>query len=79
MSTDNDQATGFIATANSNRAVLCDRELNIVQVLEGLEIAGLHMTGTAKSAVLGTYSPAGKLTIWNISSLLERMKGYVLP
>jgi hypothetical protein len=36
------------------------------------------MTGTAKSAVLGTYSSAGKLTIWNISSLLDKMKGYVL-
>lgn len=76
---DSDRLRTFVVLANSSRAVLCDRELNIVQILEGLEIAGLHMTGTAKSAVLGTYSPAGKLTIWNISSLLERMKGYVLP
>lgn len=67
---DSDRLRTFVVLANNSKVVLCDRDLNIVQTLEGLEISGVHMAGTAKSAVLGTYSPTGKLTIWNISSLL---------
>lgn len=76
---DSDRLRTFVVLASSSRAVLCDRDLNVLQTIEGLEIGGLHVTGSAKSAVLATCSPAGKLTVWNISGLLERMKGYVLP
>ena len=75
---DNDRLRTFVVVANREKAVLCDRELNVVQEISGVDICGLHMTGTSKSAVLGTYSSAGKLTVWNISGLLERIPGYVI-
>jgi hypothetical protein len=36
------------------------------------------MIGSMKSIVVGTLNPSGKLTIWNITALVERVPEYTL-
>jgi hypothetical protein len=64
--------------ADESGFIICDRELKVYERFEGVSVSNIYMIGSMKSIVVGTLNSGGKLTIWNITSLVERIPEYTV-
>jgi hypothetical protein len=64
--------------ADDNSFIICDRELKVYERFDGVSVTNIYMIGSMKSIVVGTLNSTGKLTIWNITTLVERIPEYTL-
>lgn len=74
----NDRLKTIAVIADESKVVICDRELRVYETFVGVSVCAIHMIGSMKSIVVGTLNSSGKLTIWNITSLVEKIPEYVL-
>ncbi len=74
----NERVKTVTVFADENNVAICDRHLKVYETLQGVDCVELYMIGSMKNVVLATLSSAGKLTIWNITSIVEKMPEYTI-
>lgn len=59
--------------ADKNRIVICDKNFNVLQTINGVECKSMEMVGSMKNTVLITQTKQDKLVVWNLTKLVEKM------
>lgn len=67
---ENERFKTIIVLTDKNSIVICDKDLNVLQSINGIECKALEIIGSMKNVVLITQTKQDKLIVWNLTNLV---------